>query len=178
VPLQATWHQLLAPRVSNSGCCEVKVTDGRLCRPDPDLVVRRRLKQAGMEFVESVILEHDGSAWSLIDLESDEARPAGQVDLVVYAGPRRSLDELSDGLTAAPDLEVVRVGDAPAPRTLLDAVAEGARAGAASVKPERPGRSPLLSAHARERRAVCRRPIRCCRRAGRGESRSLRRCRG
>lgn len=105
MPLQATWHQLLAPRVSNSGCCEVKVTDGRLCRPDPDLVVRRRLKQAGMEFVESVILEHDGSAWSLIDLESDEARPAGQVDLVVYAGPRRSLDELSDGLTAAPDLE-------------------------------------------------------------------------
>jgi hypothetical protein len=79
--------------------------------------VRRRLKQAGIEFIASVTPGHDGSAWSLIDLESDETRPAGQVDLVVYAGPRRSLDELSDGLIAAqPDLEVVRIGDALAPR--------------------------------------------------------------
>jgi dimethylglycine catabolism A len=94
--------------------------------------VRRRLKQAGIEFTESVTPEHDGSAWSLIDLESEETRPAGHVDLVVLAGPRRSLDELSDGLAAAqPDLEVVRIGDALAPRKLLDAVAEGARAGAA-----------------------------------------------
>jgi hypothetical protein len=71
--------------------------------------VRRRLKQAGVEFVDSVIPEHDGSGWSLGDLESDETRPAGQVNLVVYAGARRSLDELSEGLTAAqPNLEVVR----------------------------------------------------------------------
>jgi dimethylglycine catabolism A len=105
--------------------------------------VRRRLKQAGIEFVTSVTPEHDGSAWSLIDLESDETRPAGQVDLVVYAGPRRSLDELSDGLTAAqPDLEVVKIGDALAPRTLLDAVAEGGRAGAAWHKPDRPAEEP------------------------------------
>ena len=105
--------------------------------------VRRRLKQAGIEFVESVTLEHDGSAWSLLDLESEETRSAGQVDLVVYAGPRRSLDELSDGLTAAqPDLEVVRIGDALAPRTLLDATAEGARAGAASVRPDLPAEEP------------------------------------
>jgi dimethylglycine catabolism A len=105
--------------------------------------VRRRLKQAGIEFIESVAPEHDGSAWSLIDLESDETLPAGQVDLVIYAGPRRSLDELSDRLTAAqPDLEVVRVGDALAPRTLLDAVAEGARAGAAWHKPDRPAEEP------------------------------------
>lgn len=100
---------------------------------DPTQVwwVRRRLKQAGIEFVESVTPEHDGMAWSLIDLESDEKRTAGQIDLVVFAGPRRSLDELSDALTAAqPDLEVVRIGDALAPRTLLDATAEGARAAA------------------------------------------------
>jgi hypothetical protein len=106
---------------------------------DPTQVwwVRRRLKQAGMEFATSVTPEHDGSAWSLTDLETDETRPAGQVDLVVYAGPRRSLDELSDGLTAAqPDLEVVKAGDALAPRTLLDAAAEGARAGAARPMPE------------------------------------------
>jgi hypothetical protein len=76
--------------------------------------------------------EHDGSAWSLTDLESDQTRPAGQVDLVVLAGPRRSLDELSHGLTAAqPGLEVVKIGDALAPRSLLDAAAEGARAAAA-----------------------------------------------
>jgi hypothetical protein len=94
--------------------------------------VRRRLKQAGIEFTESVTPEHDGSAWSLTDLESDQTRPAGPVDLVVLAGPRRSPGELSDGLTAAqPGLEVVRIGDALAPRNLLDAAAEGARAGAA-----------------------------------------------
>jgi 2,4-dienoyl-CoA reductase-like NADH-dependent reductase (Old Yellow Enzyme family) len=94
--------------------------------------VRRRLKQAGIEFTESVTPEHDGTAWSLIDLETDQTRSAGPVDLVVLAGPRRSLDELSDGLTAAqPSLEVVRIGDALAPRNLLDAAAEGARAAAA-----------------------------------------------
>jgi hypothetical protein len=94
--------------------------------------VRRRLKQAGIEFTESVTPEHDGSAWSLTDLESDESRPAGQVDLVVLAGPRRSPGELGEGLTAAqPGLEVVRIGDALAPRNLLDAAAEGARAAAA-----------------------------------------------
>jgi dimethylglycine catabolism A len=105
--------------------------------------VRRRLKQAGAEFITSVTPEHDGSAWSLIDLESEETLPAGQVDLVVYAGPRRSVDELSDGLTAAqPNLRVVRAGDALAPRTLLDAVAEGARAGAAWPKPVRQAEEP------------------------------------
>jgi 2,4-dienoyl-CoA reductase-like NADH-dependent reductase (Old Yellow Enzyme family) len=94
--------------------------------------VRRRLKQAGVEFTESVTLEHDGTAWSLTDLESDESRPAGHIDLVVHAGPRRSPGELSDELTAAqPGLEVVRIGDALAPRNLLDAAAEGARAAAA-----------------------------------------------
>jgi 2,4-dienoyl-CoA reductase-like NADH-dependent reductase (Old Yellow Enzyme family) len=116
---------------------------------DPTQVwwVRRRLKQAGIEFVESVIPEHDGSAWSLIDLESDETRPAGQVDLVVFAGPRRSLDGLSEGLTAAqPDLEVVRIGDALAPRKLLDAAAEGARAGAARPKLDLPAEPASLSA--------------------------------
>jgi hypothetical protein len=109
--------------------------------------VRRRLKQAGVEFLDSVIPEHDGSAWSLIDLESDETRPAGQVDLVVFAGPRRSLNELSDGLTASqPDLEVVRIGDALAPRTLLDAAAEGARAAAAWPKLDLPAEPASLSA--------------------------------
>jgi dimethylglycine catabolism A len=51
--------------------------------------------------------------------------------------------ELSDGLTAAqPDLEVVRIGDALAPRNLLDAAAEGARAGAAWPRPDLPAEEP------------------------------------
>ena len=105
---------------------------------DPTQVwfVRRRLKLAGVELLDSVAVEHDGDAWSLVDLESDERRPAGRVDLVVIAGVRRSADALSEGLRAAREhLEVVRVGDALAPRHLLDAAAEGARAGAAWPKP-------------------------------------------
>jgi hypothetical protein len=39
--------------------------------------------------------------------------------------------------TAAPELPVTLVGDALAPRTLLDAVAEGARAGA-TIEIDRP----------------------------------------
>ena len=47
------------------------------------------------------------------------------------AGYRRAVAGLRDELTALrPDLRVVVAGDALAPRTLLDAVAEGARAGA------------------------------------------------
>ncbi len=61
--------------------------------------------------------------------ERDERREA--VGLVVMAGYRRAVVELRDELTALrPELRLVVAGDALAPRTLLDAVAEGARAGA------------------------------------------------
>ena len=61
--------------------------------------------------------------------ERDERREG--VGLVVMAGHRRAVAGLRDELTALrPDLRVVVAGDALAPRTLLDAVAEGARAGA------------------------------------------------
>ena len=93
--------------------------------------VRRRLKKAGVELIDSVVPEHDGTNWTLVDLESEERRPAGQVDLVVIAGPRRSRRDLADQLRQArPEIPIVSVGDALAPRTLLDAVAEGARVGA------------------------------------------------
>jgi dimethylglycine catabolism A len=100
---------------------------------DPTQVwwVRRRLKTAGIELTDSVVPEHDGTGWTLVDLESEERRPAGRVDLVVVAGPRRARAGLAEQLTTAdPRLHVVSVGDALAPRTLLDAVAEGARIGA------------------------------------------------
>lgn len=101
-------------------------------RVDPTQVwfVRRRLKLAGVELVDSVTLQRDDRGWSLLDGESDVRRPAGQIDLIVVAGARRALDELSADLrTRNPDLTVTRIGDALAPRTLLDAIAEGARAG-------------------------------------------------
>jgi N,N-dimethylglycine/sarcosine dehydrogenase len=53
------------------------------------------------------------------------------IAVVVVAGRRKGLVTLRDDLAAvAPDLPVVVVGDALSPRTLLDATAEGARAGA------------------------------------------------
>jgi hypothetical protein len=53
------------------------------------------------------------------------------VGLVVIAGHRRAATGPRAGLRERrPDLELHVVGDALAPRTLLDAVAEGARAGA------------------------------------------------
>jgi 2,4-dienoyl-CoA reductase-like NADH-dependent reductase (Old Yellow Enzyme family) len=112
---------------------------------DPTQVwwVRRRLKLAGVELVGSVSPAHDGTAWSLVDLESDERRSAGRVDLVVLAGVRRSADTLTARLHALrPELTVVRVGDALAPRHLLDAAAEGARAGAGWPKPAVPAHAP------------------------------------
>jgi N,N-dimethylglycine/sarcosine dehydrogenase len=53
------------------------------------------------------------------------------IALVVIAGGRKALVTLRDDLAeVAPGLAVIVVGDALSPRTLLDAVAEGARAGA------------------------------------------------
>jgi 2,4-dienoyl-CoA reductase-like NADH-dependent reductase (Old Yellow Enzyme family) len=97
--------------------------------------VRRRLKQAGVEFSETVVPDYDGNGWALVDLESEERRSAGDVDLVVIAGPRKSVHTMAGQLTEAdPHLEVVPVGDALAPRTLLDAVAEGSRIGSGWTK--------------------------------------------
>jgi dimethylglycine catabolism A len=61
--------------------------------------------------------------------EADEQRDG--VAVVVIAGRRRGLVELRDALAAAaPWVPTSVVGDALSPRTLLDAVSEGARAGA------------------------------------------------
>jgi hypothetical protein len=71
----------------------------------------------------------DGVTLRNIYTERDERREA--VGLVVMAGYRRAVVDLRDELTALrPELRVVVAGDALAPRTLLDTVAEGARAGA------------------------------------------------
>jgi hypothetical protein len=76
-----------------------------------------------------VASDADGVTLRNIYTDRDERR-AG-VGLVVMAGHRRAVVDLRDELTAQrPGLRVVVAGDALAPRTLLDAVAEGARAGA------------------------------------------------
>ena len=70
----------------------------------------------------SVTLRHQYS-------EADEQREG--IAVVVIAGRRKALCTLRDELAAAaPGLHLVLVGDALSPRALLDATAEGARAGA------------------------------------------------
>jgi len=94
--------------------------------------VYRRLALAGVAMtphLRGVSSDPGGVTLRHLYTERDERR-AG-VGLVVMAGYRRAVAGLRDELrTLRPDLGLVVAGDALAPRTLLDAVAEGARAGA------------------------------------------------
>jgi 2,4-dienoyl-CoA reductase-like NADH-dependent reductase (Old Yellow Enzyme family) len=94
--------------------------------------VIRRLARAGVAMtphMSGVASDDDGVTLRHIYTEDEERRPG--IGLVVLAGYRHGVVELRDELAAAkPGLRVVVAGDALAPRTLLDAVAEGARAGA------------------------------------------------
>jgi glycine/D-amino acid oxidase-like deaminating enzyme len=100
--------------------------------PTQQPFVFRRLSLAGVAMtphLSGVSSDADGLTLRNIYTERDERRQG--VGLVVMAGYRRAVGELRDELTAlVPALRLVVVGDALAPRTLLDAVAEGARAGA------------------------------------------------
>lgn len=104
---------------------------------DPTQVwfVRRRLKQAGVALVGSATLRRvdQDHRYELLDLESDAASPLEPFDLLVLSGARSARASLAAALREAlpPEVAVHAVGDALAPRTLLDAVAEGARAGVA-----------------------------------------------
>jgi len=76
-----------------------------------------------------VASDADGVTLRNIYTERDERREG--VGLVVMAGYRRAVIDLRDEVAALrPELHLVVAGDALAPRTLLDAVAEGAHAGA------------------------------------------------
>lgn len=99
---------------------------------DPTQVwfVRRRLKKAGVTLRGNSELRHDPGGWALVDTESDEISPVSAPDLIVYADLRSARDDLSRVLAETlPHVPVRRVGDALAPRGLLDAITEGARAG-------------------------------------------------
>jgi dimethylglycine catabolism A len=95
--------------------------------------VFRRLALAGVGMtphLRGVASDAGGVTLRHLYTERDERREG--VGLAVMAGFRRAVVDLRDELRALrPDLRLVVVGDALAPRTLLDAVAEGARAGAA-----------------------------------------------
>ncbi len=96
--------------------------------PTQQPFVLRSLGLAGVVMtphLRGVSSDPDGVTLRNIYTERDERREG--VGLVVMSGYRHAVVDLRDQLTA---LRVVVVGDALAPRTLLDAVAEGARAGA------------------------------------------------
>jgi hypothetical protein len=100
--------------------------------PTQQPFVLRRLALAGVAMtphLSGISSDADGVTLRNIYTERDERREG--VGLVVMAGYRRAVVDLRDQLTAPrPELRLVVAGDALAPRTLLDAVAEGARAGA------------------------------------------------
>ena len=94
--------------------------------------VLRRLRRDAVRLTPNVIgvsSSPDGVTLRHLYGEDEERRDG--IAVVVMAGYRKSLSTLRVELAArAPGLSVVLVGDALAPRLLLDAVAEGARAGA------------------------------------------------
>lgn len=107
---------------------------------DPTQVwfVRRRLKKAGVTLRGNSELRHDPGSWELVDTESDEISPVSAPDLIVYADLRSARDDLSRALAETlPQVPVRRIGDALAPRGLLDAVTEGARAGVSASSSSR-----------------------------------------
>ena len=106
---------------------------GLLIDPTQQPFVLRRLGLArvaqtpNLEWIPSESLD----VVQLRDLYTEEIERRDGLDLVVMAGRRRSDTALRDQLRdAALEVPTIVVGDALAPRTLLDAVAEGARAGA------------------------------------------------
>jgi 2,4-dienoyl-CoA reductase-like NADH-dependent reductase (Old Yellow Enzyme family) len=94
--------------------------------------VLQRLAQDGVRLTPNVVgVASSLNAVTLRHLYSEADEQREGIAVVVIAGRRKALTTLSDELAAAaPELPVVVVGDALSPRTLLDATAEGARAGA------------------------------------------------
>jgi hypothetical protein len=104
--------------------------------------VLQRLAQDGVRLTPNVTgVASSRRAVTLRHLYSEADEHREGIAVVVIAGRRKALCTLRDELAvAAPGLHVVVVGDALSPRTLLDATAEGARAGAnITARGPRPG---------------------------------------
>ena len=96
--------------------------------------VLQKLARDGVRLTPNVegVASSAGGVVTLRHLYSEGVEQRAGVALIVIAGRRRGLTTLRDELVAAaPDLPVTVVGDALSPRTLMDATAEGARAGTA-----------------------------------------------
>jgi NADPH-dependent 2,4-dienoyl-CoA reductase/sulfur reductase-like enzyme len=110
--------------------------------------VLQRLDRDGVRVkpnVTGVASSPNGATLRHLYSEADEQRDG--IAIVVIAGRRRGLTTVRDELAvAAPDLPVVVVGDALSPRTLLDATAEGARAGVSVPSTDMESGSGLASA--------------------------------
>jgi hypothetical protein len=100
--------------------------------PTQQPFVFRRLALAGVGMTPHLRgVSSDAAGVTLRNLYTERDERRDGVDLVVMAGYRRAVVGLRDELLAHRHVpRLVVAGDALAPRTLLDAVAEGARAGA------------------------------------------------
>lgn len=114
---------------------EIATAHGAICAAIDETqqpFVIRRLLLAGViasPNLAGVVSDEDGVTLRHLFTERDERRDG--VGLVVVAGRRQARATLRHELhELRPELEIVAIGDALAPRTLLDAVAEGARVGA------------------------------------------------
>jgi dimethylglycine catabolism A len=103
-----------------------------LIDPTQKPFVLRRLALAGVAASPNLRWIGNGTAGvELQHMYTEQSEHRTGVDLVVVSGRRQGETRLRDALrAAAPELAVTVVGDALSPRTLLDAVAEGARVGA------------------------------------------------
>ena len=113
---------------------------GDLIDPTQQPFVLRRLALAGVVQSPNLawVSAGTGTGIELQHLYTEQVENRTDADLVVVAGRRQSETSLRDALrTEASGLPVTLVGDALAPRTLLDAVAEGARVGA-TIEIDRP----------------------------------------
>ena len=97
--------------------------------------VLARLDRAGVRLSPNLeCLAGEAAGVILRHVYSGERVHRHAVALIVIAGHRRGVTDLrAPLLEALPQLELHVVGDALSPRTLLDAVAEGARAGATAA---------------------------------------------
>jgi hypothetical protein len=94
--------------------------------------VLQRLARDGVRLSPNLTgVASSGRGVTLRHLYSEADQQRERIAVVVIAGRRMALSALRDELAAAaPGLPVIVVGDALSPRKLLDATAEGARAGA------------------------------------------------
>lgn len=90
----------------------------------------RRLRRSSVSVRPDTALVGTPDGARLRDVWTEDESDVGRYELVVVVGHRTSDTRLHDEIAGTVDCEVVRIGDAKAPRLLRNAVSEGARTGA------------------------------------------------